>query len=253
MNNGVLSRALVIIPTYNEREMLPETVKRLRAAQPHVDILIVDDGSPDGTGDLADAMAGKDSAIAVMHREEKQGLGPAYIAGFQWALEREYDVVVEMDADASHQPEQLDRLLTRIEESDQPALVLGSRWVPGGNIVDWPRHREFLSRGGNAYVKMVLGLKVGDATGGYRAYRSTALQQINWDEVASSGYCFQVDMTRRVLDLPGKIVEVPITFVERREGTSKMNHTIVLEALWRVTVWGISRRSRQVVQALRRN
>jgi len=249
-------RTLVIVPTYNEIQMLGETIARLRGAVQNADVLIVDDASPDGTGDLADQLATTDDAISVLHRAGKQGLGKAYVAGFEWALERGYEVIVEMDADASHQPEELPSLLRRIEADDEPDLVLGSRWVPGGSIVDWPRHREWLSRGGNAYVKVVLGLGVGDATGGFRAYRATALEKIGLGQVASTGYCFQVDMARRVLDLPGKIVEVPITFVERREGTSKMNRAIVFEALWRVTGWGIKRRARQIArlpQALRRS
>ena len=249
-------KTLVIVPTYNEAEMLGETIARLRDAVPNADVLIVDDASPDGTGMLADEIASNDEAVSVMHRSGKQGLGKAYVAGFGWAIERGYEVIVEMDADASHQPEELPLILERIAEEDEPDLVLGSRWVPGGAIVDWPRHREWLSRGGNVYVKAVLGLGVGDATGGFRAYRASALQAVGLDQVASTGYCFQVDMVRRVLDLPGKIVEVPITFVERREGTSKMNRAIVAEALWRVTGWGIKRRFnqlRRLPQALRRN
>jgi len=249
-------KTLVIVPTYNEREMLGETITRLRDAVPNADVLIVDDASPDGTGHLAEELAEQDPAISVLHRAGKQGLGKAYVAGFGWALERGYEVIVEMDADASHQPEELPTLLDRIAAADQPDLVLGSRWVPGGSIVDWPRHREWLSRGGNVYVKVVLGLGVGDATGGFRAYRAAALKDLGLDQVASTGYCFQVDMVRRVLDLPGKIVEVPITFVERREGTSKMNRSIVFEALWRVTGWGVKRRLKQLgrlPQALRRS
>ena len=249
-------KTLVIVPTYNESEMLGETIGRLRDAVPNADVLIIDDASPDGTGKLADEMAAEDGAISVLHRAGKQGLGKAYVAGFGWALERGYEIIVEMDADASHQPEELPRLLERIAADDAPDLVLGSRWVPGGSIVDWPRHREWLSRGGNAYVRAVLGLGVGDATGGFRAYRAGALTRVGLDRVASTGYCFQVDMVRRVLDLPGKIKEVPITFVERREGTSKMNRSIVFEALWRVTGWGVRRRMQQlrrVPQALRRN
>lgn len=236
--------------------MLGETVARLRVAVPNADVLIVDDASPDGTGVLADEMADADSQISVLHRVGKRGLGNAYVAGFKWALERGYEVIVEMDADASHQPEELPGLLEPIMSSDSPDLVLGSRWVPGGRIVDWPRHREWLSRGGNSYVRLVLGLGVSDATGGFRAYRASALRAADLDAVASTGYCFQVDMVRRIAEVPGKIVEVPITFVERREGTSKMNNAIVFEALWRVSGWGVQRRLKQLrrlPQALRRN
>lgn len=239
-------RTLVIIPTYNERESLPITLGRLRAAVPDADVLIIDDGSPDGTGRLADKASAGDKHVHVLHRTGKQGLGTAYVAGFTWALERGYDVVVEMDADGSHQPEQLPKLLKVLHATPAAALVLGSRWVPGGKVVNWPKSREVLSRGANVYTRIMLGLDVGDATGGFRAFRADALRELDLTEVSSQGYCFQVDMTRRIADNGGRIVEVPITFVERTAGDSKMSNNIIFEALWRVSVWGVGRRADQL-------
>ena len=247
-------RTLVIIPTYNERRALPDTLGRLRAAVPGADALVVDDGSPDGTGEWADEAAGSDPQVHVLHRQSKDGLGRAYIAGFGWALDRGYELVVEMDADGSHRPEDLPRLL----EAATPGvdLVIGSRWVPGGAVVNWPSSRQLLSRGATTYAKVALGLGVNDATAGYRVYPAATLRRIPLQEVNSQGYCFQVDMTWRVHTGGGRIVEVPITFVERAEGESKMSRAIVFEALWRVTAWGAQARSRQLVgavtQALRR-
>ncbi len=240
------TRTLVIIPTYNERETLPTTLGRLRAAVPDADVLIVDDGSPDGTGKLADRASAADNHVHVMHRTGKLGLGTAYVAGFTWALERGYDVVVEMDADGSHQPEQLPKLLKALAAAPAASLVLGSRWVPGGKVVNWPKTREVLSRGANIYTRMMLGLQVGDATGGFRAFRADALRELDLSEVSSQGYCFQVDMTRRIADNGGRIIEVPITFVERTAGDSKMSNNIIFEALWRVSVWGVAKRSSEV-------
>lgn len=242
-------RAVVIVPTYNEREALPVTLARLRATVPAVDVLVVDDGSPDGTGDLADKIAVDDAAVHVLHRASKLGLGQAYIAGFRWALAREYDVIVEMDADGSHRAQDLPRLLAALATAD---LVLGSRWVPGGNVVNWPRHRQLLSRGGNTYTRIMLGLPLHDATGGFRAYRAPVLAGLDLTAIASQGYCFQVDMARRVLDAGGRVFEVPITFVEREQGTSKMSREIVIEALTRVTVWGVAHHARRTAGAVRR-
>jgi glycosyltransferase involved in cell wall biosynthesis len=234
---------LVVIPTYNERENLEIVVTRLHAAVPHADLLVVDDNSPDGTGALADALAEREDWVHVLHRTAKEGLGAAYLAGFAWARDKGYDVVVEMDADGSHAPEQLPRLLAALEHAD---LVLGSRWVEGGEVRNWPRSRELLSRGGNAYTRLVLGLPLKDATGGYRAYRRTVLDPLLDSGVASQGYCFQVDLAWQVWQAGHRVVEVPITFVERERGESKMSRAIVAEALWRVTVWGVtSRRSRR--------
>lgn len=236
-----LDRVLVVVPTYDERENLPLIAARLHAACPHVDLLVVDDDSPDGTGRLADELAATRPWLHVLHRTAKAGLGAAYTAGFAWAREHAYDVVVEMDADGSHAPEQLPDLLAALEHAD---VVLGSRWVPGGRVVDWPRSRELLSRGGNAWTRLALGLPLADATGGYRAYRREVLDALPLDTVASQGYCFQVDLAWRAWRAGWRVVEVPITFVERARGTSKMSRAIVLEALWRVTWWGVtSRRS----------
>lgn len=234
-----MTRTLVIIPTYNEADNVEWIVKGLHAAQPDVDVLIADDGSPDGTGDIADRMAADDARVAVLHRTSKQGLGSAYRAGFAWGLERDYDVLVEMDADGSHRAEDLGRLL---EASAAGAdLVLGSRWVEGGGVVNWPWHRRMISRGGTFYARLMLGIPIKDATGGFRAFRASTLERLPLDQVASQGYCFQIDMARRVLGAGMTIVEVPITFVERERGESKMSGAIVREALWRVTVWGFAR------------
>ena len=238
-----LDRVLVIVPTYNECENLEPIVTRVRAAVPQAYLLVVDDNSPDGTGQLADRLAAADQQVQVLHRSSKAGLGAAYTAGFGWAREHGFDVVVEMDADGSHAPEQLPRLLTALEDAD---VVLGSRWVPGGEVVNWPRSRKLLSRGGNAYTRLVLGLPLRDATGGFRAYRRTVLDALPLGEVASQGYCFQVDLAWQAWRRGHTVVEVPITFVERERGESKMSRAIVVEALWRVTWWGLrSGRSRR--------
>ena len=242
-----LGQVLVIVPTYDEAENLGPIAARLRAAVPAVHLLVVDDGSPDGTGAIADGLAASDDHVHVLHRSAKAGLGAAYIAGFGWAREHGYDVVVEMDADGSHSPEQLPRLLAALEHAD---VVLGSRWVPGGEVVNWPRSREVLSRGGNAYTRVLLGLPLRDATGGYRAYRRAVLDGLPLHQVASQGYCFQVDLAWQAWSAGHEVVEVPITFVERERGESKMSRSIVAEALWRVTWWGVrSVRSRRTLPA----
>jgi dolichol-phosphate mannosyltransferase len=232
-------RVLVVIPTYEERENLPVIVERVRAAVPEADVLVADDNSPDGTGKIADELAAADPQVHVMHRPGKQGLGAAYVAGFRWALERGYGAVVEMDADGSHQPEQLPSLLSALREAD---VVLGSRWVHGGEVRNWPASRQLLSRGGNTYVRLALGIPLRDATGGFRAYRAHVLESFDLDSVRSQGYCFQVDLALRSLQRGFRVVEVPILFVERELGASKMSRDIVAEALWRVTVWGVQRR-----------
>ncbi|QSB12648.1 polyprenol monophosphomannose synthase [Natronosporangium hydrolyticum] len=244
-----LGRVLVVIPTYNEAENLPLITARVRAAVPAVEILVVDDASPDGTGELADQLAAEDDQIHVLHRAGKQGLGAAYLAGFSWATDRGFDVVVEMDADGSHAPEQLSALLAQLPTAD---VVLGSRWVPGGEVVNWPLQRKLLSRGGNIYTRLALGMPIKDATGGYRAYRIPALEKINVDSVASQGYCFQVDLAWRAHRHGLRVVEVPITFTERERGASKMSPAIVREALWRVTVWGFQARRQALRRALGR-
>ena len=231
-----LGRIVVIIPTYNESENLPVIVGRVRAAVPEADILVVDDNSPDGTGRLADDLAAADTHVQVMHRLGKGGLGAAYLAGFAWALQEGYDVVVEMDADGSHQPEQLPRLLDALRDAD---LVLGSRWVSGGGVENWPKSREFLSKGGSLYARTMLGVRVRDVTGGYRAFRADTLRRLDLHDVVSQGYCFQIDLAWRALQRGMRVKEVPILFVERTAGVSKMSQKIVVEAMWRVTLWGL--------------
>jgi dolichol-phosphate mannosyltransferase len=227
----------VVVPTYNERDNIEIIVGRVRSAVPGADLLVVDDNSPDGTGEIADKLASEDSHIHVLHRAEKAGLGAAYIAGFRWALDQGYEAVVEMDADGSHQPEELPRLLAALTGAD---LVLGSRWVPGGSVLNWPKSREFLSRGGNTYARLLLGFKLKDATGGYRVFRAATLRRIALDEVESQGYCFQIDLALRTIRAGLTVVEVPITFVERERGISKMSRAVVAEAFWRVAIWGIA-------------
>ena len=241
-------RALVVVPTYDERENLPIVVARTLAATPDdVHLLIVDDASPDGTGDLADGFAAAEPRVHVLHRAGKEGLGPAYLAGFAWGLERDYDAIVEMDADGSHQPEQLPRLLGQLADHD---LALGSRWVPGGRVENWPRRRLLLSRGGNRYTRLALGIDIRDATGGFRAFRAEALQRIRLDDVASHGYCFQVDLVWRALQAGLTVIEVPIVFTERVHGVSKMDGAIVAESLRLVAWWGLRRRLRAAYELL---
>ena len=232
-------RTVIVMPTYNERQNLEIIAGRVRESVPEADLLVVDDNSPDGTGDLADKLAETDQHIQVMHRTEKAGLGRAYVAGFSWALERGYDVIVEMDADGSHRPEDLPRLLTALAGAD---AVIGSRYVPGGTVVNWPKSREFLSRGANIYNRLMLGVSVKDATGGFRAYRAATLRKIDLNNIESAGYCFQIDMTLRVLQAGLKLTEVPITFVERERGKSKLSNAVIREAFFRVAQWGITAR-----------
>lgn len=236
---GPLGTALVIIPTYNEAENIKTIVGRVRGAVPEAHVLIADDNSPDGTGKLADELAAADDHVHVLHRKGKEGLGAAYLAGFGWGLERDYGVLIEMDADGSHQPEELPRLLTALKGAD---LVLGSRWVPGGRVVNWPKSREFLSRGGSTYSRLMLDVPIRDVTGGFRAFRRETLEGLGLGEVSSQGYCFQVDLARRAVKAGYHVAEVPITFAERELGDSKMSRDIVVEALWRVTSWGVGDR-----------
>jgi dolichol-phosphate mannosyltransferase len=246
----VTGRLLVIIPTYDELENLPLIVSRLRAAVPHADVLVADDASPDGTGELADQLAAADAQVHVLHRAGKQGLGAAYLDGFSWGLARGYDVLVEMDADGSHPPEMLPDLLERIEAGAD--LVIGSRWVAGGSVVNWPYSRKVLSRGGSLYSRLALGLPLRDVTAGYRAFRRTTLEKLDLGEVDSQGYCFQIDLAVRAIRRGLRVDEVPITFVEREHGVSKMNQKIVVEALWRVTRWGVRYRTAQLTGQVRR-
>jgi dolichol-phosphate mannosyltransferase len=236
-----LGHVAVVIPTYNERENLERIVARVHRWVPTASILIVDDASPDGTGHLADWMARCDDRIHVLHRAGKCGLGAAYLAGFAWGLEHGFAVLVEMDADGSHDAADLPALLAALDEAD---LAIGSRWVPGAQVVNWPRSREILSRAGNAYARRLLGIGVHDATGGYRAYRADTLRAIDLGGVRSQGYCFQVDLAWRTVRAGLSVAEVPITFTERAYGASKMSRAIIVEALWRVTRWGVAARLR---------
>lgn len=245
-----LGRVVMVIPTYNEADNLAWIVGRLRAAQPDVDVLVVDDASPDGTGAIADELAAADPAVRVLHRTGKAGLGAAYLHGFRVALAAGYDVIGEMDADGSHQPEQLDRLLAAV--ADGADLVIGSRWVPGGSVVNWPRRREVLSRGGNLYVRLLLGVSVRDATAGFRLFRRTTLEKIDLDAVQSTGYVFQTDLVARTLAAGLVVTEVPIEFVERVRGDSKMSGAVAAESLRRITAWGLRERREQVRRAWRR-
>jgi dolichol-phosphate mannosyltransferase len=239
--NRPSQRVLVIIPTFNERENLPLIHQRVKAAAPDVHVLIVDDSSPDGTGELADELAAADAGRThVMHRTAKDGLGAAYLAGFAWGLSRQYSVLVEMDADGSHAPEQLNRLLDAIDNGAD--LVIGSRYVDGGNVRNWPWQRWALSWTANTYARLALGIDIHDITAGYRAYRREALEAIDLDGVDSKGYCFQIDLTRRTLNNGFVVAEVPITFTERELGVSKMSGSNIREALVKVAKWGIQGR-----------
>jgi dolichol-phosphate mannosyltransferase len=247
MSTADLGRVVMVVPTYNERDNLEWIVSRVRAAVPEVDVLVVDDGSPDGTGDVADRMAAGDPQVTVLHRDQKTGLGAAYLHGFRVALERGYDVVGEMDADGSHQPEQLPALLEALRGAD---LVIGSRWVRAGSVVNWPLSRKILSVGGNVYARMLLGIPVRDVTAGYRLFRRTTLEAIDLESVQSAGYIFQTDLAFRTVRAGLRVVEVPIEFVERVRGESKMSRDVAAESLRRITTWGLRERRRQVVDVL---
>jgi len=244
---GALGRVIMVIPTYNEAVNLRWILGRLRRAEPGVDVLVVDDSSPDGTGELADELAAGDPQIHVLHRTLKNGLGAAYLEGFAWALERGYDVIGEMDADGSHQPEELHRLLEALREAD---LVIGSRYVHGGSVVNWPISRQALSRGGNLYVRLLLGIGVRDATAGYRLFRRETLEKVDLDSVESAGYVFQTDLATRTIRAGLVVKEVPIEFVERVRGASKMSGAVASESLKLVTRWGLQERRAQLRQAL---
>jgi dolichol-phosphate mannosyltransferase len=228
---------VVIIPTYNERENVGPIVARVRASVPAAEILIVDDASPDGTGDLADRLAADDAMVHVLHRSAKNGLGAAYLEAFIWARARGFELLVQLDADGSHLPEQLPALLAAAGSAD---VVMGSRWIPGGRVENWPWHRRMLSRGGSAYSRLLLRLPQHDVTGGYRVYSSDALERMQLGSVDSLGYCFQIDMLLHAVRARLRVVEIPITFVERTMGRSKMSGGIVLEAMGRVTIWGLT-------------
>ena len=239
---ATMRRIVMVVPTYNEAANLAWIVGRVRAAVPTADVLVVDDSSPDGTGGVADGLAAADPQVQVLHRTAKEGLGAAYVAGFRQALRDGYDVIGEMDADGSHQPEQLPRLLEALDGAD---LVLGSRWVPGGSVLNWPWPRKALSRGGNLYTRVLLGMPVRDATGGFRLFRRTTLEKIDLGSVQSVGYCFQADLAWRAVEAGLRVREVPIEFVERVRGESKMSPDVAVESLWRITRWGLRHRRRQ--------
>jgi dolichol-phosphate mannosyltransferase len=234
-----LDRVLVVCPTFDERETLPGAAARLRRAVPEADLLVVDDASPDGTGGVADGLAERDPQVHVLHRSGKAGLGRAYVAGFAWAAERGYDVVVEMDADGSHAPEELPRLLAALADAD---VVLGSRWVPGGSVLRWPARRRLLSRGGNAYVRLVMGLPFAAPPAGSGPTGPPRWRPCRWTlsraRATASRSTWSATPARGL-----EVVEVPITFTEREQGRSKMSRSIVVEALWRVTAWGLTDRT----------
>lgn len=245
-------KALVVIPTYNEIETLPGALDRVRAAVPAAHVLVVDDASPDGTGELADRRAEADDHVHVLHRKEKNGLGPAYLAGFSWALASGFELVCEMDADGSHRAEDLALLIQRAEMADEPDLVIGSRWVSGGATEGWDAKRVALSRAGNLYINAMLGLRVKDATAGFRVYRASMLRRMDLGAVEALGYGFQVNMTKLVDEIGGRIVEMPITFLEREAGESKISGGIFSEELRLVTKWGLLHRGEQAADLVRR-
>ena len=226
------------MPTFNEAGNIERAVGELIRYNPAIELLIVDDGSPDGTGELADAIAKSNKAVSVMHRKSKEGLGAAYIAGFNYAFEHGFDYVVEMDADGSHRAQDLPKLLAICEAND---LVIGSRYIRGGKTVNWPLHRQWLSRGGNLYAKMMLGSKLNDMTAGFRVFRSSFLQQMDFATINARGYSFQIEMAYRTIQMGGRTAEVPIVFVEREIGESKMSSNIVREALILMTKFGLRR------------
>jgi len=235
-----MTDALVIVPTYNERESIETVLVGILKADPAVDILVVDDNSPDGTGSVASDFARTHASVHVLHRPGKSGLGPAYIAGFNWAFDRDYDWVVEIDADGSHDPSVVPTLLG-IARAVNADLVIGSRWVSGGRVDGWSVVRQLVSRAGNAFARFALRSDVRDMTAGFRAIRVESLRQLDLNTIASSGYCFQIEIADRIESAGGTIIEHPITFIERATGQSKMHVGIVIEALARISQWGIRR------------
>ena len=233
-----MADTLIIVPTYNEADGIERILGRIRQSAPLADVLVVDDSSPDGTGEIADRLAAADARISVLHRPGKEGLGKAYLAGFERALDGGYEYVVEIDADGSHDPAELPAMLDLAAGGAD--LVIGSRWVPGGEVRNWPWLRRSISRGGNWYARGVLRSGIRDITAGYRVFRTSALRDLEFDDVSSQGYCFQVEMAWRLETSGHRIVEHPITFVERSTGRSKMHTGIVVEALLRVTAWGVA-------------
>jgi dolichol-phosphate mannosyltransferase len=227
-------RALVVMPTYNEAANLPTIVPAVLDQDPRIDVLVVDDASPDGTGDLADRMAADNDRVHVVHREGKQGLGSAYLKGFSWGLERGYDFLLEMDSDHSHDPKYLPDLLEAVADGGELDLVIGSRYVSGVNVINWPMSRLLLSWFANKYARVITGLPLSDATAGFKCFRREVLEAIDFEKVGSTGYAFQIEMDFRAWKKGYRVGEVPIVFVDREEGESKMSGTIVREAVWRV-------------------
>jgi dolichol-phosphate mannosyltransferase len=226
-----LGRVVMVIPTYNEAENLPWIVGRLRAAHPAIDVLVVDDGSPDGTGAIADRLAAELPAVEVLHRTAKEGLGRAYLAGFEHAIGRGAELLIEMDSDFSHDPADLPRLIAAADSAD---LVLGSRYVKGGGVTDWGLFRRALSRGGSMYARFVLGLGIRDLTGGFKCFHREALERIDYRNTLADGYGFQIELSYRACKAGLRVVEIPIVFRDRAAGTSKMTARIALEAIWKV-------------------
>jgi len=226
-----MQRALVIFPTYNERDNIEKIVHAVLPMDPRIHVLIVDDNSPDGTGEIADRLVSQESKVKVLHRERKEGLGRAYLAGFKWAIEQKFDFIFEMDADFSHGPEYLKDFLKEIQSHD---LIIGSRYISGVNVINWPMSRLLLSYFANKYTRVITGLPLCDATGGFKCFRREVLEAINLDDVHSTGYSFQIEMSMRAWKKGFRMIEIPIIFYERRAGTSKMSKRIVREAIWMV-------------------
>jgi dolichol-phosphate mannosyltransferase len=234
----VFKRILVVVPTYNELMNLPHIVPAVLSQDPRIDLLVVDDNSPDGTGALAKRLKEIEPRVHVLHRERKEGLGRAYLAGFRWALERDYEVIFEMDADFSHDPERISDFLRALESAD---IVVGSRYARGVNVINWPISRLLLSLGANFYARVITGLPLSDATGGYKAFRRSVLEALDLDQVRSNGYAFQIEMSFLAWKTGFRLKEIPIVFTDRMEGQSKMNKRIVREAIW--VVWWLRLRS----------
>ena len=232
---------MVIIPTYNEAESLPVLLRELSLLRKDFDFLVVDDGSPDGTAEICDKLKSEIPNLEILRRSKKSGLGSAYRDGYRYALEKNLNAVVQIDADGSHQVADLPKLLSEFESNPKVDLVIGSRWIKGGSVLNWSKHREALSRLANIYSNFLLGLSIKDSTAGFRIYKTSALKKLNLGSIKSEGYCFQIEMTREIKKISGVISEVPITFVERQFGESKMSGKIVIEAMLRVTYWGLLR------------
>jgi dolichol-phosphate mannosyltransferase len=232
---------LVIIPTYNEAESLPILLKELSSLRSDFSFLVVDDGSPDGTADICEKLKSEIPTLEVLRRSKKSGLGSAYRDGYRHALEKNFDAIIQIDADGSHQVSDLPKLLSKFESNPKVDLVIGSRWIKGGSVLNWTKHREALSRLANIYSNFLLGLSLKDSTAGFRIYETSTVKKLNLGSIKSEGYCFQIEMTREIKKIGGTISEVPITFVERQFGKSKMSGKIVIEAMLRVTYWGLLR------------